>query len=64
MAHSNDTPGRVAVLNEYHCTHCGHEWEDEWTCACDDECPNCGAVMTPLDSEETGSDPDRIDGGP
>lgn len=27
---------------EYHCPACGHDWQDEWECACDDDCPNCG----------------------
>ena len=30
------------VLNEYTCPACGHEWEDEWDCACNDDCPACG----------------------
>lgn len=21
---------------------CGHEWSEEWSCACDSECPECG----------------------
>ncbi len=25
----------------YECD-CGNTWEDEWSCACDDECPECG----------------------
>jgi predicted Zn-ribbon and HTH transcriptional regulator len=27
---------------EYRCPECGHEWTEQWTCACDSECPNCG----------------------
>lgn len=27
---------------EYHCPNCGHEWEGQWSCACDSECPQCG----------------------
>ena len=30
-------------LNYYHCNECGHEWTDEWSCMCDDDCPACGA---------------------
>jgi len=30
------------VLNEYTCPACGTEWESEWDCACDDDCPSCG----------------------
>lgn len=27
---------------EYRCPKCGHEWQDQWTSACDSECPYCG----------------------
>ena len=30
-------------INHYHCTDCMTDWDDEWSCACDDECPNCGS---------------------
>ena len=30
------------VLNEYTCPACGTEWESEWDCACDDDCPSGG----------------------
>lgn len=23
-------------------THCGQSWQDEWSCACDSDCPECG----------------------
>ena len=29
--------------NHYHCGDCGTDWQDEWSCCCDDECPNCGS---------------------
>lgn len=29
--------------NQYHCGDCGTDWEDEWSCCCDDECPHCGS---------------------
>lgn len=29
--------------NYYLCSECGHEWEDEWSCMCNDDCPACGA---------------------
>ncbi|NTX18029.1 hypothetical protein [Burkholderia cepacia] len=47
----------VWLKNHYRCTECGTEWHDEWDCACDDDCPECGTTMTPRDSEE-------IEGGP
>jgi predicted nucleic acid-binding Zn-ribbon protein len=39
--------------NHYTCARCGHEWSDEWSCMCDDDCPECGARhMSPGDSAE------------
>lgn len=44
-----------AFLNYYHCDRCGHEWTDEWSCQCDDDCPECGARhMTPYKSDDLG----------
>ena len=31
------------LLNiEYRCPKCGHEWQEQWSSACDSQCPNCG----------------------
>ena len=30
------------VVNLYRCPDCGEEWEDTWSCACNDKCPGCG----------------------
>jgi hypothetical protein len=39
--------------NQYRCARCDHEWEDEWSCMCDDDCPSCDARhMSPHDSDE------------
>ena len=39
--------------NHYRCARCGYEWPDEWSCMCDDDCPECGARhMTPYDSDD------------
>lgn len=39
--------------NHYHCGDCGKAWEDEWSCCCDDECPNCGSSdWSPVESED------------
>jgi hypothetical protein len=38
-------------VNQYLCT-CGHEWEDEWSCAVDDDRDECGATCSPFESEE------------
>lgn len=44
-------PGEPRYLIRYRCTNCGHKWEDIWSCACDDECPECGTTMEALDYE-------------
>ena len=39
--------------NLYHCTDCDTRWADEWSCCCDDECPNCGSRnWSPYQSED------------
>jgi predicted nucleic acid-binding Zn-ribbon protein len=39
--------------NHYTCTRCDYTWTDEWSCMCDDDCPECGARhMSPYDSED------------
>lgn len=39
--------------NHYHCGDCGTDWEDEWSCCCDDECPNCGSSdWSPVQSDD------------
>ncbi len=41
------------LLNFYRCDRCRKIWTDEWSCACDDECPNCGfRDMSPFNSED------------
>lgn len=27
---------------KYRCPECDHEWQEQWTSACDSQCPNCG----------------------
>ena len=40
-------------LNYYTCDRCGDDWTDEWSCTCDDDCPNCGARhMSPDESDD------------
>jgi len=39
----------VRFLNQYRCV-CGEEWEDVWSCACDDRCPVCRTEMEPYRS--------------
>jgi hypothetical protein len=41
------------LLNFYRCDRCERLWSDEWSCACDDECPYCGRPdLSPFDSED------------
>lgn len=40
---ATDTSGNPCPWeNSYECPDCGATWHDEWSCQCDDECPNCG----------------------
>ncbi len=43
-------------LNHYQCSECDQAWTDEWSCACDDDCPMCGTTMTPVESEDIEDD--------
>lgn len=48
--------------NHYHCGDCGTDWEDEWSCCCDDECPECGSRhWSPVASEDL-TEVVRLDG--
>jgi len=31
--------------------HCGQDWGDTWSCACNDKCPVCNAEIEPFESE-------------
>ena len=44
------------LINHYVCSDCGEAWDDEWSCACDDDCPACGATMSPEDSDDVTED--------
>lgn len=36
----------------YTCPKCDHSWEEEWDCACDSECPECGTEnISPFEYE-------------
>lgn len=43
----------IQYLNSYSCVACGAGWTDTHTCACDDDCPKCGATMSPESSVRT-----------
>jgi hypothetical protein len=39
--------------NYYRCARCDYEWQDEWSCMCDDDCRDCGARhMSPYDADD------------
>jgi len=45
--------GQAILTNHYTCPECGTDWQDEWSCAVDDDCPNCGARhISPHESQE------------
>lgn len=35
-----------------HYYHCNTQWDDEWECQCNDECPVCGGEIEPYASTE------------
>jgi hypothetical protein len=42
-AYDADKAEDERTLNiNYCCPKCSHKWQDQWSCACDSECPNCG----------------------
>lgn len=43
----------AGFLNSYRCDRCDTEWQDVWSCACNDQCPSCGTKdIEPFESEE------------
>ncbi len=51
--HKSESGPRLFV-NHYHCPRCGETWQDEWSCACNDECPGCGLKdIEPFQSDTT-----------
>jgi hypothetical protein len=41
--------GKSRFRNFYR--HCEVSWDDEWSCTCNDECPECGVEVEPFESE-------------
>jgi len=39
-------------LKYYECSACGIKWTDEWSCTCNDRCPECRAEIEPYDDED------------
>jgi hypothetical protein len=53
VVESADNQDEPSLLNFYKCDECGKPWQDVWSCACDDDCPNCGKRhISPYKSEE------------
>lgn len=40
------------MTNDYHHAPCDASWESSHSCACDDECPDCGTSISPEESIE------------
>jgi hypothetical protein len=49
-----DSDGNPCIFrNYYKCGDCGYEWNNTWSCMCDDDCPDCGSRhWTPTHSED------------
>lgn len=46
----------LALLNHHECGDCDVSWDSPWSCACDDDCPECGATTSPHESTFLGPD--------
>ena len=52
----NPLDGSKGLRVFYICPDCGEHWESIWSCACNDECPKCGASdIEATDWESDGS---------
>lgn len=47
-----DDMGEPEIKYRNYYKHCGEEWDDEWSCMCNDECPICKAEIEPYKSED------------
>lgn len=58
--------GETGYYVRYVCPACDCEWQDQWSCACDDECPNCGTTCEAddywLDGTKTQAELDAYNG--
>lgn len=50
----------VRYLSFYRCDDCDQDWEEEWSCACDSECPECGRDFSPFDYYQIDQDGNEI----
>ncbi len=42
----------ILYHNYYKCEDCNTEWDNSWSCTCDDECPVCAVPYSPYKSED------------
>lgn len=40
----------MMYINHYECD-CGYTWQDEWSCMCNDRCPECNKEIEPYQSD-------------
>jgi O-acetyl-ADP-ribose deacetylase (regulator of RNase III) len=43
---------QIKFRNFYRCSDCNTEWDDEWSCTCNDKCPDCNKEIEPYLSED------------
>lgn len=47
---ATDCDGQPHTMNvHYHCPACDVSWSSSWSCACDDDCPDCGRSIEAKD---------------
>jgi peptide subunit release factor 1 (eRF1) len=42
----------IRFRNFYKCPDCNTEWDDMWSCTCNDKCPDCNKEIEPYESED------------
>lgn len=47
-----DNPFNQNRFTNYYECDCGTEWQDNWSCECNDRCPQCNREIEPYKSEE------------
>lgn len=52
---------KPATFTNYYLCPCGHEWNDQWDCACDDKCPVCNKEIEPFLSDDGSLSPQELE---
>lgn len=47
-----DSDGEPCRWHNHYACKCGARWSSQWSCQCDDECPTCGADISPSKSDD------------